>query len=72
MRANLGSVDRLLRLAVGLIAVAGLFFGSLAASSGSGLPQFLLAGAAAILIGTSAMKFCPAYKLFGIRTCKTE
>lgn len=72
MRANLGNVDRLLRLAVGLIAVAGLFFGPLAASGGWGLSQFLLAGAAAILIGTSAIKFCPAYRLFGIRTCKIE
>jgi hypothetical protein len=22
------------------------------------------------LLGTSAMKFCPMYRIFGIRTCK--
>lgn len=70
MRANLGNVDRLLRFALGILAAAGLFYGPLAANGGWGLAQFLLAGAGAILIGTSAIKFCPAYRLFGVRTCK--
>lgn len=72
MRANIGNIDRLLRFVLGLVAVAGLFIGPFAAGNGWGPPQFFLAVAAAILIGTSAVKFCPAYRVFSIRTSKSE
>ena len=73
MRANLGKIDRILRLVLGIAAIAFLIIGPLAAANvGWGPVQFVLAGAGVILIATSAFRFCPAYRLFGIRTCKID
>jgi hypothetical protein len=35
-----------------------------------GLWKFAFAAAGAILIGTAAFRFCPAYRLVGISTCR--
>lgn len=72
MRANLGNIDRIVRLLIGLAAVALLFTGPFAAGGGWGIVQYVLVGAAVILVATSAIKFCPAYRLFGVRTCKID
>ncbi len=70
MIANMGTVDRALRLAVGvaLIAVA-LFSG--AALFDAGLWKYGAVVVGVVMIGTSALRFCPLYTLLGIRTCRT-
>jgi hypothetical protein len=69
--SNVGSTDRMLRFAVGaaLLAAPALppfadFFAAI------GLWKFAFAAAGAILIGTAAFRFCPAYRLVGISTCR--
>ncbi|MBL8597852.1 MAG: DUF2892 domain-containing protein [Devosia sp.] len=71
MKPNVGPADRLLRL------ILGIGLGALALFSG--LPVFaeplwfwLTLGLGAVLIGTSAIRFCPLYAPFGISTCKVS
>lgn len=67
--ANVGTIDRIFRVVIGGVLIA--------AAIGMELPVFEIElykyGAMAvglILIATSAIQFCPIYRIFGIRTCK--
>jgi len=64
MTANVGGIDRILRIVVG-IAVLSLFF----LLEGNARYWGLL-GIVPILTGT--FRFCPAYLPFGISTCATK
>lgn len=59
MNVNVGSVDRILRIVVGLALVA------LAVTGQIGLWGYI--GIVPILTGT--FRVCPAYSIFGINTC---
>jgi len=58
---NIGSVDRVLRLLVGIALLAMVFVG----------PQTPWGWTGAVLIVTALINFCPLYRLFGIRTCRS-
>ena len=60
MKANVGSVDRALRIIAGVVLVV------LAATGAIGLWGWI--GIVPILTGTT--RFCPAYLPFGFSTCK--
>jgi hypothetical protein len=64
MTANVGGIDRILRIVVG-IAVLSLFF----VLEGNARYWALL-GIVPILTGT--FRFCPAYLPFGINTCSMK
>ena len=67
---NIGSFDRIARFVLG----AALLVAPLAAPAliePLGDWRFALIGAGVVLIGTAAFRICPAYMLFGIRTCAT-
>lgn len=66
MSANIGSVDRLIRLTLGILALIGSFVAGI--TSGLGL-ALLVVGI--ILVGTAALRSCPLYRLVGISTCST-
>lgn len=58
MKTNVGSIDRILRVIVGLAALgAGLYFKNLLG----------LLGLVPLL--TAALGFCPVYPLLGLNTC---
>ncbi|GLZ23963.1 membrane protein [Stutzerimonas stutzeri] len=60
MKANVGTIDRTLRVIVGL-ALIGLSLGGVIGVWGwIGL----------LPLATGLFRFCPAYSLFGIKTCK--
>jgi hypothetical protein len=61
MKPNVGTIDQALRVAIGLLLVI------LAASGVIGLWGYV----GLLLIATGAVRFCPAYRLFGLSTCKT-
>jgi hypothetical protein len=69
MATNLGNIDRIIRLVLGIVLLAAPFvsgmalFDSTVATAISGI-------AGLVMLGTSSMKFCPLYRIFGIRTCK--
>lgn len=61
MKKNVGSIDRVLRLIVGLVIIAiGFIYETWWGLVGI-IPLF-----------TSSVGWCPAYLPFGISTCKTE
>ena len=65
MTANVGSADRIIRIIVGLILVLLPFI------SGWGflgtVVSVLVGG---VLVVTALVRFCPLYRLIGVRTCK--
>jgi hypothetical protein len=62
MKTNVGSIDRVIRIALGLALVAGAISGVIGMWGWIGV----------VAIATGIFKFCPAYLPFGLSTCKTE
>lgn len=59
MNRNIGSMDRTIRIVLGLILLALVFVG----------PQTAWGWLGLVLIGTALVGWCPPYALFGINTC---
>ena len=59
MSRNEGTLDRVLRVVVGLLVLSLVFVG----------PTTPLAWLGLVPLLTGLVGFCPAYALFGIRTC---
>lgn len=68
MTTNLGTLDRVLRLVLGLILLAAPFVSGLALFDSS-TATIISVIVGIVMVATSAMKFCPLYRIFGIRTC---
>lgn len=69
MTSNVGTLDRIARAVLGVLLIAAPFI------SGSALFQSATVTGISVFVGivmlaTSAMRFCPLYRIFGIRTCK--
>ena len=69
MTPNVGTIDRILRAALGVLLLYLAFF--------SGLPLFAAPlfqyGAAAIgvvMLATAALRICPLYSILGVKTCR--
>lgn len=61
MTANVGTLDRVLRVVVGLALISLVFVG----------PQTLWGLVGLVPLATAAIRFCPLYRMLGIRTCQT-
>ena len=61
MKANVGNIDRVIRIVLGLVLIAAMLLGAIGAWGWLGL----------ILIATGVFRFCPAYLPFGWSTCAT-
>ncbi|MFO1137165.1 MAG: DUF2892 domain-containing protein [Rhodoblastus sp.] len=59
MSANVGGVDRILRVIVGLILISLVFVG----------PQTPWGWIGVVPLLTGLFRFCPAYTLIGLNTC---
>lgn len=59
MNANIGSIDRLLRVVVGLALIVLALTGTIGAWGWIGI----------VPLATGVLRVCPAYKLLGISTC---
>jgi hypothetical protein len=64
MNANVGGMDRILRIVVG-IALLSLFFILQGNARYIGLLGI-------VAIATGVFRFCPAYTLLGVNTCSTK
>lgn len=62
MTQNVGGIDRILRIVIGLVLVG------LAASGTVGWWGWL----GIVLLATGALGWCPPYALLGFNTCKTK
>lgn len=60
MKINIGSTDRMLRILAGLLLMALAFQGLIGVWGWIGV----------VLVGTGLFRFCPAYSLLGMNTCK--
>jgi len=68
---NVGSIDRALRFMGGAVLLAVPFVPPLSGLVADlGAWKYAIAAAGAVMIGTAAFRFCPAYTLLGIRTCE--
>jgi hypothetical protein len=61
MDKNVGSVDKIVRVVVGLALIAMVFVG----------PQTPWGWIGIVPLATAAMSWCPLYTLLGIKTCRT-
>jgi hypothetical protein len=61
MNKNVGSLDRALRIVAGLALIALAATGTVGPWGWIGI----------VPLGTALLGWCPAYTLFGIKTCKT-
>ncbi|MGK5081576.1 YgaP family membrane protein [Janthinobacterium sp. HLX7-2] len=59
MKANVGSIDRTIRILVGACLIAATLFGVIGPWGWLGLAP----------LATGIFRFCPAYLPFGFRTC---
>ncbi|MGO4998023.1 YgaP family membrane protein [Oceanisphaera sp. W20_SRM_FM3] len=62
MKVNVGTLDRVIRAILGLVLIALVFVG----------PQTAWGWLGLIPLATAFMGNCPAYSIFGIKTCKTK
>lgn len=62
MNKNMGSIDRALRAIVGLVLISLVFVG----------PQTPFGWIGVVPLLTAFIGWCPAYTLFGFRTCSTK
>ena len=60
MKANVGGIDRILRIVAGLVLIA------LAGTNVVSLWGFIVGG---IVLATGVLRFCGAYTLLGVNTC---
>lgn len=62
MKANVGGIDRVIRIVGGLALIAWALIG--------GGPVWAWIGV--VPLATALINFCPAYALLGMSTCKTK
>jgi len=62
MNVNVGSLDRMLRIVVGLVLIAMVFVG----------PQTPWGWIGIVPLATAVVRWCPLYTLIGVRTNKAE
>ena len=67
MKANMGSLDRTVRILAAIVIGALYFTGQI-----SGMLAIVLGIIAIIFVVTSFVKVCPLYLPFGLSTCKTK
>jgi len=58
---NMGTIDRVLRVVVGVVLIALVFVG----------PQTPWGWIGIIPLATALIGWCPAYSVIGVKTCKT-
>jgi hypothetical protein len=62
VKANIGGIDRILRIVVGLVLIGLVFVG----------PQVVWGWVGVVPLLTGLFKFCPFYPLLGWNTCPCE
>jgi hypothetical protein len=60
MKVNVGGLDRILRIIIGFVLIGLMLQGMIGVWGWIGL----------VVMATGLFSFCPAYRLFGIKTCK--
>ncbi|MGF1474849.1 MAG: DUF2892 domain-containing protein [Geminicoccaceae bacterium] len=69
MTVNLGTLDRLFRFLMGMVLI-GLPLTTSFAVWSNPVFQFGAPLVGVVLVTTALVRFCPIYRLFGVRTCR--
>ena len=67
MKSNMGTTDKIIRIAAAVLIVILYFTGVITLTLG--IVLLVIAG---VFILTSLVSFCPLYSVFGVNTCKTK
>jgi hypothetical protein len=62
MKFNVGGIDRVLRILVGIVLIALTVRGTIGMWGWIGV----------VALATGLFRFCPAYTVLGVKTCKTD
>jgi hypothetical protein len=62
MKTNVGGIDKIARIAVGLVLIVLTLMGTIGVWGWIGI----------VPLATGLFNFCPVYSLMGISTCKTK
>jgi len=71
MSKNVGDLDRGLRALIGVVLLGLALFGNMALFE-SGLMKWGAIVVGVVMLATSAMRVCPLYSIFGIKTCRSS
>lgn len=69
MKVNVGNVERVIRVVLGIVLIALAYFGTLGPWMYTGL-VLLVVGLVALVTGL--VRWCPAWALFGVNTCSPK
>jgi hypothetical protein len=69
MKPNVGTLDRILRAALGIVLLYAAFFSGLPLLDGA-IFKSLAALVGVVMLVTATLRICPIYNLFGIKTCR--
>ncbi|SOH93824.1 Protein of unknown function [Monaibacterium marinum] len=69
MTLNIGRFDRIIRVVLGAFLIIAPLTGGISLYQ-STLLAIISAVVGVVLIATAAFRFCPLYRMIGIRTCK--
>ena len=67
MKKNVGSIDKIIRLIIAVVAIYAAYTGMVASPW-----NYVLYAVAVIMVGTSFMGSCPLFSIFGINSCKVK
>ena len=71
MQANVGTIDRILRAALGA-ALLWLAFASGMPAFEAGALKWIAAAAGVVMLVVAAVRICPIYSIIGVRTCRAS
>jgi len=71
MTTNVGTLDRAIRFIIGALLILAPFVTDIALFQTTAM-MIVAVIVGLVLMGTSLMKFCPIYRVFGLRTCKAQ
>ncbi|MEO9573598.1 MAG: DUF2892 domain-containing protein [Tateyamaria sp.] len=69
MTANVGTIDRILRAAIGAVLFYLAFLSSLTLFA-TPLFKYSAAVIGVVMLATSTLKICPIYSVLGLKTCR--
>jgi len=71
METNVGNIDRIARAVIGVVLLLAPFVSGMAlfASSTATVISVIVG---LVMLGTATMRFCPAYRLLGMTTCRVK
>lgn len=69
MNANVGNVDRAIRIAIGIALIAAALFTGWAVFDNVVLKYGAMA-VGLVMLATATLRLCPIYSVLGIKTCR--